>query len=145
MKIAILDTDSHHGNGTRDVTFGQHNVLHMCFCSTDTIEDRGTKICVNSGYNTTDEAYLEKVNQRFISKIKEFKPDIIVHLLGHDTARGDYGSRGLSKDFFLKLVEMVKQGADDICKGRYLINTHGGSNLTICEYIHPRIIRILAE
>ncbi len=145
VKIAILDTDSHHGNGTRNVTFGHQNVLHICFCSMDRVEDSNTKICINSGFNTTDEAYLQKIEERFISNIKEFKPAIIIHLLGHDTATGDYGSRGLSREFFLKLVDKVKQSADDICGGKYLINTHGGSNLTICEYIHPRIIRILAD
>ncbi|MHA1299374.1 MAG: hypothetical protein ACTSO9_08070 [Candidatus Helarchaeota archaeon] len=145
IKVAILDTDSHHGNGTRDVTMGNHNVLHVCFCSRNHVEDMDTKICVNSGYNTTDEEYLQKVDKEFINRIKKFKPDIIIHLLGHDTARGDYGDRGLSKDFFLDLVKLVKKSAEKICEGRYLINTHGGSSLSICEYIHPRIIRILAN
>lgn len=145
VKIAILDTDSHHGNGTRNVTFGHHNILHVCFCSMDRIEDKGTKICVNCGYNTTDADYLKKIEDHFLQRIKIFKPEIIIHLLGHDTARGDYGSRGLSQDFFLQLVRMIKENAEEICNGRYLINTHGGSNLSICEYIHPRIIRTLAE
>lgn len=145
VKIAILDTDSHHGNGTRNVTFGHPNILHVCFCSMDQVEDNGTKICVNAGFSTTDEEYLSKVEEHFIRRIEAFKPEIIVHLLGHDTARGDYGSRGLSREFFLELVRIVKQGAEDLCNGRYLINTHGGSNLSICEYIHPHIIRILAE
>ncbi|MFO8018645.1 MAG: hypothetical protein R6U96_08420 [Promethearchaeia archaeon] len=144
IKIAILDTDSHHGNGTRDVTVGHQNVLHVCFCSQNLEEDKDTKICVDSGFQTTDEVYLELVKSEFLPRLKEFKPDIILHLLGHDTAKYDYGSRGLSKDFFLDLVRLIKNhsnGAD----GRYLINTHGGSNLQVCEYIFPKIIRILAE
>ncbi|MHA1378574.1 MAG: hypothetical protein ACTSRG_09350 [Candidatus Helarchaeota archaeon] len=144
-KIAILDTDSHHGNGTRDVTSGKHNVLHVCFCSRNLVEDEGTKICVNSGHNTTDWEYLKKVDEEFINRIKIFKPDIIIHLLGHDTARGEYGDRGLSREFFLDLVRNVKKAAEKICNGHYLINTHGGASLSICEYIHPRIIRILAN
>lgn len=145
LKIAILDTDSHHGNGTRNVTFGHHNILHVCFCNMNRIEDENTKICVSSGYSTTDKEYLQKVEEKFIRRIEQFKPEILIHLLGHDTARGDYGSRGLSREFFLELVRMVKESAENICEGRYLINTHGGSNLAICEYIHPRIIRILAK
>ncbi len=145
LRIAILDTDSHHGNGTRNVTFGHHNILHVCFCSMERIEDEGTKICVNSGYSMTDHAYLEKVEENFIHRIEQFKPAIVIHLLGHDTARGDYGSRGLSRKFFLELVRLVKKSTEEICEGHYLINTHGGSNLAVCEYIHPRIIRILAE
>ncbi len=145
IKIAILDTDSHHGNGTRNVTMGNHNVLHVCFCSSNRIEDENTKICVDSGYSTTDKEYLKKVDKEFINRIKKFCPSIILHLLGHDTARGDYGDRGLSRDFFLELVKMVKSAANEVCEGRYLINTHGGSSLSICEYIHPRIIKILAD
>ncbi len=145
VKLAILDTDSHHGNGTRAVTFGKHNVLHVCFCSMNVIEDEGTKICVDSGYSTSDEQYLSKVEQEFIKRAEKFKPDLIIHLLGHDTAIGDYGNRGLSRDFFLELVKLVKNSAERICDGHYLINTHGGSNRSICEYIHPRIIRILSD
>ncbi|TFG30756.1 MAG: hypothetical protein EU532_00250 [Promethearchaeota archaeon] len=143
-KIAIIDTDSHHGNGTRDVTYGNHNVLHVCFCSSDIIEDKGTKICVNCGYNTTDNDYLGLVETEFISRIKQFKPDLILHLLGHDTARGDYGDRGLSKEFFPRLVTLLNH-ASKICNYRYLINTHGGSNVQICEYVYNNTIRILAS
>ena len=145
IKIAILDTDSHHGNGTRDVTIGNLDVLHVCFCSSNSIEDSGTKICVNSGYNTNDADYLKLVQEEFIPRVQNFKPDIILHLLGHDTALGDYGDRGLSNECFLDLVKMIKQTASELCKGHYLINTHGGSNLNICEYIFPKIIRILAQ
>ncbi|MGV9173647.1 MAG: hypothetical protein ACOC44_06295 [Promethearchaeia archaeon] len=144
IKIAILDTDSHHGNGTRDVTFGHHNVLHMCFCSTNSIEDKGTKICVDSGFQTTDGEYLDLVKTEFLPRLEEFNPDLILHLLGHDTAKYDYGNRGLTKDFFLDLVHLIKKYSK-IAEGRYLINTHGGSNLQVCEYIFPRIIKILTQ
>jgi len=144
IKIAIIDTDSHHGNGTRDVTFGNHDVLHVCFCSSNRIEDNNTKICVDCGYNSSDDNYLDLVKKEFISRITEFKPDIILHLLGHDTARGDYGDRGLSREFFIELVKMIKN-ASKICKERYLINTHGGSSVDICEYVYNNAIRILAS
>jgi acetoin utilization deacetylase AcuC-like enzyme len=144
-RIAILDTDSHHANGTRNVTFGNHDVLHVCFCSTNKIEDEATKICVDSGYNTTDHEYLMFVKSEFIARLKDFRPDIILHLLGHDTAIGDYGDRGLSKEFFLKLVEIVKEAAAKKCHERYIINTHGGSNIYICEFVYTNIIQILAS
>jgi len=86
IKIAILDTDSHHGNGTRDVTMGKPNILHVCFCSTNRVEDDGTKICVDSHYRTSDQAYLGLVKKEFIGRLAEIQPDIILHLLGHDTA-----------------------------------------------------------
>jgi acetoin utilization deacetylase AcuC-like enzyme len=144
LKIVILDTDSHHGNGTRDVISGNKNILHVCFCSTNSSDENNTKICVDSGHNMTDDRYLDLVEREFVNRINNFRPEIILHLLGHDTAVGDYGNRGLSKKFFLKLVKKVKK-ASEICDGRYLINTHGGSNLDVCEFIFPRIIEILAQ
>lgn len=144
IKVAIIDTDSHHGNGTRDVTFGNQNVLHVCFCSSDSVEDKGTKICVNSGYDTSDDAYIGLVKREFIDRINEFKPNIIIHLLGHDTAKGDYGSRGLSTEFFPRLVRIIKESSK-ICNEKYLINTHGGAVVSICEYVYKSAIKILAE
>ncbi len=144
VKVAILDTDSHHGNGTRDVTMGNHNVLHVCFCSVNRIEDNNTKICVDSGFQTTDDRYLTLVEEEFVNRLDDFQPDIIIHLLGHDTAKNDYGSRGLTKEFFPKLVQLVKNSAE-ICNGRYLINTHGGASVPICEYVYTNTIKILAE
>lgn len=144
IKIAIIDTDSHHGNGTRDITLGNQNVLHVCFCSTDRIEDNQTKICVDCGYKTTNEAYLELVKVEFVSRLSSFKPDIILHLFGHDTARGDYGNRGLTKPFFVDLVKLLKD-ASKICNGKYLINTHGGSSVEICEYVYKNAIQIISQ
>jgi acetoin utilization deacetylase AcuC-like enzyme len=144
VRIAILDTDSHHGNGTRDVTMGNHNVLHVCFCSTNKIEDNNTKICVDCGFQTNDEKYLNLVKREFIERLNDFHPDIILHLLGHDTTQGDYGSRGLSKTFYPNLVKLIKKSAD-ICDGKYLINTHGGASVSICEFVYPKAIEILAS
>jgi len=143
-RIAILDTDSHHGNGTRDVLFGNTDVLHVCFCSMNRIEDKETKICIDSGFHTSDAEYLNLVKSEFIARLDEFQPDIILHLLGHDTAKGDYGNRGLSKEFFPNLVQLVKNSAK-ICNDRYLINTHGGSSIDICEFFYKEAIKILAE
>ena len=144
-RYAILDTDSHHGDGTRAVFKGDREVLHVCFCSVDREEDEGTKVCINAGYDTSDREYLGKVESEFIPRAKSFKPDIIIHLLGHDTARGDYGDRGLSENFYLELVENVKSCAVEVCGGKYMIITHGGSRRDLAEHIFPEIIRILAR
>ncbi|MFX1449636.1 MAG: hypothetical protein ACFFCM_02265 [Promethearchaeota archaeon] len=143
-RFAIIDTDSHHGDGTREMFMGDKDVLHVCFCSSETSEDGGTKICVDVGYRTTDKAYLEKVEKNFILKVREFKPDLIIHILGHDTCQGDYGDRGVSKEFFLKLTNMINETSLKICEGRYAITTMGGDRVDIADYIFPNIIKILS-
>jgi acetoin utilization deacetylase AcuC-like enzyme len=69
---------------------------------------------------------------------------MIFHFLGHDTCQGDYGDIGLTRDFFIELVKEVKDCAEEICQGRYLIITGGGSRRDVAEYIFPKIARILA-
>jgi len=144
-RFAILDTDSHHGNGTRAVFLNDQNIFHLCFCDNDRMEGNGTKIDVDAGWRTNDEEYLDKVQKEFISRAQEFRPFMIFHNFGHDTCEGDYGDRGLTQSFFPRLAEDVKKCADEICEGRYVIITHGGYLREVAETIFPRIIEILAR
>lgn len=143
-KIAIIDTDSHHGDGTRAMFMGDPEVLHACFCSSNAIEDDGSKICVNVGYSSSDEDYLEKVEREFVRRVETFQPDMIFHIMGHDTCLGDYGDRGLSMDFFPDLVKLLKKCADKNCNGKLVITTMGGARVDVTDYITPIIIEILA-
>lgn len=142
-RFAILDTDSHHGNGTRAVFRNDPEILHVCFCDEDRVEEKGTKIDVDTGYRTNDEDYLQKVREHFLNRVREFKPFLIFHNFGHDTCQGDYGDRGLSKEFFIRLANEVNEVAKEICGGRYIIITHGGYLSEVAEYIFPRILEIL--
>jgi len=143
-RYAILDTDAHHGNGTRDIFRQDPDVLHVCFCSSSRVEGAGRKICVDAGWRSSDQEYLEKVRTEFVPRARAFKPDVILHNLGHDTCEGDYGDLGLTPAFYPELVQEIEGLAHDICQGRYLIITHGGSRADVAERIFPRIIRILA-
>jgi acetoin utilization deacetylase AcuC-like enzyme len=77
--------------------------------------------------------------------VRSFKPEMIFHFLGHDTCQGDYGDIGLTPEFFIDLVKMVKESAEEICEGRYLIITGGGSRRDVAEFIFPKIAEILAS
>jgi acetoin utilization deacetylase AcuC-like enzyme len=145
IRFAILDTDCHHGDGTRDIFLNDDSVLHVCFCGWNRVEGDGNKVCVDVGWKTTDEDYLNLVRQEFIPRLREFQPRVILHNLGHDTCQGDYGDRGLTPEFFPRLAGEIKQAALEVCEGRYLILTHGGARADVAEYIFPRIIEILAE
>lgn len=144
-RFAIFDTDSHHGNGTRAVFRNDPDVLHVCFCDEDVVEGNGTKIDVDAGYRTNDQAYLAKVQEEFIERARRFRPFMIFHNFGHDTCEGDYGDRGLTQSFFLRLAEEVNRCAEEVCEGRYLIITHGGYLVEVAEYIFPSIVEILAR
>jgi len=99
---------------------------------------------VNIASPHTDEVYMEEVKEAFISRVRDFKPDMILHNLGHDTCQLDYGDIGLTEAIFPQLTAEIKQCAREICDGRYLVLTHGGNRRDVAEFIFPRIIEILA-
>ncbi len=143
-RFVILDTDRHHGDGTRAIFERDPDVLHICFCNTDYISDDETKVDIDVGWSISDNEYLSLVEEEF-KRIKKFKPTFIFHNFGHDTCQGDYGDLGLTKDFYIELAKIVKSLADEVCDGRYIIITHGGSRRDVAEYIFPRIIRVLSD
>jgi len=144
-RFAILDTDAHHGDGTRRIFEADPQVLHCCFCNTHWVSEDGTKVDVDVGWRSDDETYLAQVREEFFRRAREFRPQLIFHNLGHDTCQGDYGDRGLSPSFFPRLAGEVKGLAEEICEGRYIIITHGGARRDVAEEIFPEIARLLAS
>jgi acetoin utilization deacetylase AcuC-like enzyme len=143
-RIAIVDTDSHHGDGTRDIFRRDAGVLHVCFCDQD-YSDNYNKIDIEIPNPTPDEEYLAKMKQVFISRAKAFKPEYIFWEYGYDATTGEYGDKGISRDCHIKLAELIKTTADEICEGRIIVVLCGGSDRELATYTIPRIIAILAE
>lgn len=98
-RIAILDIDSHHGNGTQDIFYDSLEVLYIslhqdpltCYPGTGYLEDLG--VGEGEGYNvnlplrplTTDEPYLYAINEIAIPLIEQYQPEFILVSAGYDT------------------------------------------------------------
>lgn len=143
-KFAIVDTDSHHADGTRDIFIYDKDVLHVCFCYQD-YRDEYNNIDVDIPYVTSDEYYLEKMNKVFVPAVTAFQPELIFWELGYDATRGEYGDKGLTRDCHLEFVRIIKAAADEICQGRLIVILCGGSGRDLATYIIPRVIAHLAE
>ena len=143
-RFGIIDTDSHHGDGTRDIFGRDSEVLHMCFCDQDYSDDY-YKMDIRVPDPILDEEYLDRTKQVFIPSVQAFKPEYIFWEYGYDATRGEYGDKGISRDCHLRLAELIKTTADEICKGRLIAILCGGSMRDVASYTIPRIIAILAE
>jgi len=143
-RFAIVDTDSHHANGTRDIFAGDDNVLHVCFCYQDYVDERNN-VDVMIPYRTSDEEYLARMKQEFVTRAIAFKPEYIFWEFGYDATQGEYGDKGLTRDCHLKLARLIKRVADRVCHGRLVTILCGGSSRAIATYTIPRIIDCLAE
>lgn len=143
-RLAIVDTDCHHADGTRDIFGSDDDVLHICFCHQD-YQDNHHNVDVRIPYHTSDEKYLAWMRQEFVPRAVEFKPEYIFWEFGYDATRGEYGDKGLSRDCHLKLAQLIKGVADKVCCGRLVTILCGGSGRALATYIIPRIINCLAE
>ena len=143
-RFAIVDTDCHHADGTRDIFSTDENVLHVCFCHQD-YADTHRNVDIKIPYHTSDEEYLARVRQEFIPRTEAFKPDYIFWEFGYDATLGEYGDKGLTADCHIKLAGLIKGVADKVCRGRLIVILCGGSGRALATYIIPRIIDYLAE
>ncbi|MBM3148932.1 MAG: histone deacetylase [Chloroflexi bacterium] len=143
-RFAIVDTDSHHADGTRDIFNHDKQVIHICFCSESYCDDKNN-VDVNIPFYTNDEDYLQKVEVEMLPRIKHFKPELIFWEFGYDATQGEYGDRGLTADCHLEIAKLIKSAADAICQGKLITILCGGSGRKIATYIIPKIIAHMAE
>ena len=151
-RFAIVDTDAHHADGTREIFRADPDVFHLCFCGTDYESGDGTKVDV--AYPTPweaggrerpmDDAYFDLVARHARSRVGRFRPDLLFWYFGFDTHRGDYGDIGLSGPCYWKIAEMMKALAEEVCRGRIEVVLGGGSHQRLATRLIPPIIERLA-
>jgi len=143
-RFVIVDSDSHHADGTRDI-FGQdREVLHICFCSYDYSDNNGNiDVAIPHGIN--DRHYLQRLRQEFVPRASAHSPELIFWEFGYDATQGEYGDKGLTKGCHLEIAKIIKSAADTVCHGRLVTILCGGSRRDLAAYIIPRIIALMAE
>jgi acetoin utilization deacetylase AcuC-like enzyme len=141
-KIAIVDWDVHHGNGTQDLFYDDGSVL---FFSThqspwypftgdaaETGEGRGRGTTLNcplaagAGIQEIGAA----LEERLLPALEAFRPDLILISAGFDSRENDpLGRFRLTDADFVRLTRLLKQSADRLCKGRLVSVLEGGYHL----------------
>ena len=92
-RIAIIDFDCHHGNGTEDIFFGKKDFLYLSIHQSPLYPGTGLKSkgnCINYPipYNTSPEQYLSLMAEG-LKKVDEFNPDLLAISAGFDSYRLD--------------------------------------------------------
>ena len=151
-RFAILDTDAHHGDGTRDLFAGDPDVLHVCLCGARYESPDGTKVDVpchghrscGRGDRSANDAYFEVVSQEFPQRARRFRPDLIFWYFGFDTHQGDYGDIGLTGPCYWNIARLMRDLAGEVCGGRLEVVLGGGSYTQLATYLIPPVIGLLA-
>jgi acetoin utilization deacetylase AcuC-like enzyme len=152
-RFAIVDTDAHHADGTRDIFRGDPDVLHICFCGTNYESADGTKVDVaypspregEDRNRPMNETYFDLVARHVCPRVSRFGPDLLFWYFGFDTHRGDYGDIGLSGPCYWNIADLMTGLAGKVCGGRLEVVLGGGSNRRIATDLIPPIIERLAR
>jgi acetoin utilization deacetylase AcuC-like enzyme len=145
-RFAIVDTDAHHGDGTRQLVKDDPQVLHLCFCGDDYLSGDGTKMDVDvyqvGRQRDPDEAYMAAL-QAYLPRVPDFQPDLLVWYYGFDTHRNDYGSIGLTEKTYFQICRAMIETAD-LLQIPLQVVLGGGSLAALATATIPEIIRRLA-
>ena len=151
-RFAVLDTDAHHGDGTRNLFSGDPDVLHVCFCGADHESRDGTKVDVACPYPRpgggsdvpANERYFGLVEAHVPRRVRAFRPDLLFWYFGFDTHAGDYGDIGLTGPCYFRIARLIRDLSDDVCAGRLAVVLGGGSRTDLATSLIPPIIGTLA-
>ncbi len=139
-RIAVLDWDVHHGNGTEAIFYERSDVLTISLhqdrnypLDTGGIEARGAGAGQGANLNiplppgTGHRGYLEAFDRLALPALQAFRPDAIVVACGYDAAAVDPLSRMLATaETFAELTRRTKAAAETLCAGRLVLVHEGG-------------------
>lgn len=151
LKVAIIDTDCHHGDGTEDIYWNDPNTLFISihqdgrtlYPGTGFIDELGGpsaygyNINIPLPPNTGDEGFLSVIDNLVLPILKDFKPDLIINSAGQDNHYSDpLTNMNLSAKGYAKLNDKLNP---DVCvlEGGYSIEG-------ALPYINTGIILALA-
>ena len=110
-KIAIIDFDCHHGNGTEDIFFGKKDFLYLSLHQSPLYPGTGLvsrENCINYplSANTSPDKYLSVLSEG-LKHVEQFKPDLLAISAGFDTYKLDpITSLSLEKETYREIGRM---------------------------------------
>jgi acetoin utilization deacetylase AcuC-like enzyme len=135
-RVAILDFDVHHGNGTVDIFRDRDDVL---VCSSfqhpfyphrlwDVDDDNIVNTPLAAG--TRGDAFRRAVERDWIPALEAHRPELILVSAGFDAHRDDpLGGLELVEDDFRRVTELIVAMANDFARGRVVSVLEGGYDL----------------
>jgi len=153
-KVAIIDFDVHHGNGTQDIFYDNEKVLYISthqypyYPGSGAENEKGKfknifNIPLPAG--TTSEEYLNAY-EFVLKKIKEFKPEFILFSAGFDAHKDDPLAQFQlkSKDFY-DLTKRTLELSKVYCDGKVVSILEGGYDLSALQESTEMHVKALIE
>jgi len=158
-RIAIVDWDVHHGNGTQDAFYDDPNVLTISIHQdglfprdSGYMGERGVKSGFGSNLNiplppgSGNGAYLTVFEEVVRPALEKFVPDFIFVASGYDASVNDpLGRMMVTSSGYRKMASILIDVADTFCNGRLVVAHEGGYSLSYVPYCGLAVIEELAN
>ena len=153
-KVAIIDFDVHHGNGTQDIFYNDKNVLYISTHQYPYYPGSGSEK-ENGKYNnvlnipleagTSGKEYLNAY-EKVLDKLKEFKPEFLLFSAGFDAHKNDpLAQLRLSSEDFYTITKRTLEVAKSYCNGNIVSILEGGYDLKALQESSQRHVDALIE
>lgn len=139
-RIAVVDFDVHHGNGTQDIFWSDKDLFFASthqmplYPGTGALGETGAAQNVwNAPLRPGDggEKFREAVSERIIPALRNFSPDIILISAGFDAHENDpLANLRLVEADYMWVTDQLAEVAHQHCKGRMVSMLEGGYDLT---------------
>jgi acetoin utilization deacetylase AcuC-like enzyme len=155
-KVAIVDWDVHHGNGTQHTFEADPSVLYVSthqypyYPGTGSASETGVGAGKGATLNcpmpagASDADYRRAFSERILPKLRDFKPELLVISAGFDAhAEDPLAQINLSTDCFGWMTERLLEAADQHAGGRLISVLEGGyhlERLADCVTLHLALL-----
>jgi len=138
-RVAVIDYDVHHGNGTQDIFWSDKDLFFASthqmplFPGTGAVSETGVGNICNAPLRSGDdgERFRDAFESRIFPALKNFSPDMILISAGFDAHEADpLASLRLVEADFLWVTEQLIAYAERQCDGRVVSMLEGGYDLT---------------
>lgn len=155
-RVAIVDWDVHHGNGTQDAFYGDGRVLYASTHEfpfypgtgraeeTGSGEGAGATINMPMAHGAGDAELAAAFEHVVIPALRRFGPQLILVSSGFDAHfADDIAMQQVSVDGYGRTAAMVIAAAEELCGGRLVVAQEGGYHLTALPWCVRRTIELM--
>jgi len=157
-RVATVDWDVHHGNGTQSAFYADPNVLTISIHQDNLFPPASGALAENGegkgkGYNINvplppgsgNGAYVATFERVVIPGLRRFKPELIVVPSGFDGSGVDpLGRQMVSSDGYRTMTRMLMETADELCGGRLVMTHEGGYSAMYVPYCGLAVLEQMA-
>jgi acetoin utilization deacetylase AcuC-like enzyme len=152
QRVAVIDFDVHHGNGTEDIVAGDERILmcsffqHPLYPYSGAVPKGENMVNVPVAPYTRGPELRETIAAMWLPRLEEFRPEMIFISAGFDAHReDDLGQLGLVEADYEWITQELKRVADRHSGGRIVSCLEGGYALSALARSVAAHLRVLAE